>query len=595
MYFGSNFQVEEGVNTMSKVMKLMIYLFAWINCLDIFLATNSYAAEPTNKTVEKIIPQTIPGLFFDHQSDQYFINDKASFSIRAVENKDFIDRIEVSLNNAAYEVYNGNLKFDKEGFHIVRFKAIDPVLNWSPVESFRIYVDLTAPNTVYHWDGDTFAKEGKLYVGPETKLTIAAYDNLSGVKSIFVKDDNGDKTHRYTTPRTFPTAGEFNLKIGSSDNVGNAEVWRPLNFTVDNTAPTSKANVQGRSLQINDKMYLDKGSFIAIDAQDTGAGVKKVEYILNNGSISRYVEKLALESKVTNLKFRSVDHVGNTEEWKSVTVYLDAKAPTLADKLGGTYKKIAGKFYSKPGFTISVSLKDDESGENKLIYNNQNENENVTEKLFKFTNEGVQELIVRGEDKVGNVSNTEFYTVYVDNTAPETSLKTHKPLVEKEGLYLSSLPNMIELISVDNGVGVGSVEFSYDKKEIFKYEKAIDMATWKESRKTIFYRSIDELGNSENWKEMPILVKHRGPKVDLFVEASGFPAVPLSQIDLQNKKIISSQTPETSGPSTDADKNDKFKTTKTESPKSKKERARSISGKADKSKDNKKPSKKNKK
>jgi hypothetical protein len=467
------------------------------------------------------------GLYFDHNSKQYFINNKATFDIRPIEDQKFLDRIEVSIDNQSYQKYDGKIQFDKEGFHIVRFKAVDPVLNWSPVESFRIYVDLSHPKTHPEFSGESFAKEGKLYIGPRTKFQLTAYDNLSGIHKTYWK--LGDKALEFKSPLNFSKSGDYKIMYSSIDNVGNTENWQEFSFFVDSEPPISKASVNGHSHQVKDKLFIDKGSFIALEAQDKDSGIKSIEYKLNNDEVRTYKEKIAVESAVTSLKYRAIDNVGNVENWKVVKVYLDAIAPQLSIKEKGIFRKIAGKYYAVPGFKVTASLTDRESGAKFLTVDNKAP-EAVKYKEFVFKEVGSFQLQVRGEDRVGNISNTEFFDIIIDKDAPETKLTTTNNLVEKDKIFLSSLPNKVQLNALDKGVGVNYIEASYDKKNFFKVTGPIDLATWKTPKRTLYFRSVDQLGNKEPLKSINLYVRNHGPKVDLFVESGTGPAVPLSKL-----------------------------------------------------------------
>src|ERR1700722_7806717 len=104
------------------------------------------------KRLELVSPSG-QGFYYDAKTNRYFSDGKTSFAIRAVEDPKYLEKIEVSLDEGDFQVYSGKMKFDQEGFHLVRFRASDPVLNWSPLQEFRIYVDLTAPKSFAFWHG----------------------------------------------------------------------------------------------------------------------------------------------------------------------------------------------------------------------------------------------------------------------------------------------------------------------------------------------------------------------------------------------------------------------------------------------------------
>ena len=297
------------------------------------------------------------GLYYDTNSNQYFINNKASFTLRSKEEDKYLDKIQVSINNESYSDYSGKLNFDKEGFHLVRFRAVDPVLNWSPVESFRIYVDLSSPKTFVEYKGEKHFANGKTFVSKDTAISLSSYDNLSGVSKIIWKYKEQDKLFEYTKPQTLAKAGEHFIQYASIDNVGNTEAWKDLTFHVDTKTPKSEALVKGNSHVVGDKMFLDKGSFITLDASDEESGVKSIEYRLNNGPIETFKENITVENLITTLTYRAVDYVGNAEAWKSITVHLDAAPPVLAARNIGNVKKISGRYYATPGLKSKLGLK----------------------------------------------------------------------------------------------------------------------------------------------------------------------------------------------------------------------------------------------
>ena len=153
-----------------------------------------------------------------------------------------------------------------------------------------------------------------------------------------------------------------------------------------------------------------------------------------------------------------------------------------------------------------------------------------------FDKPGEHSFYLGAEDNVGNTANSVNYTVVIDETPPITKLNASNNFVERDGIHISSLPNKIDFSADDNGVGVSFVEISYDGKKYIKAQGAIDLATWSNGKKTIYYRSVDKLGNLEQQNMMTIYVRNRGPRVDLFVEKDDMPGVSLSEL-IKIKKL----------------------------------------------------------
>ena len=124
------------------------------------------------------------GFFYEAESKRYFTNGRSSFLIRPVRDKEYLERIEISVDEQDFMPYVGKLSFAKEGPHLIRFRASDPVLNWSPIQSFNVHVDMTPPKSEPQWKGPNFYKGAEFYVHPSTSLGMNTQDALSGVSKI---------------------------------------------------------------------------------------------------------------------------------------------------------------------------------------------------------------------------------------------------------------------------------------------------------------------------------------------------------------------------------------------------------------------------
>lgn len=471
------------------------------------------------------------GVYFDSASGNYFSNSNPQFMIRPVGDAKYVDRIEVSINEGSFESYSGTLKLGSEGLHTIKFRAVDPVLNWSPVQTFRVFVDLKAPSSSFSWQGKH--KLGDVtYVSSDATLTLSAEDNLSGVKKIVTK--NGDKPlWTVNGPMRFPKEGPYELVWAAIDNVGNMENWRTYKFNVDMTPPKTQVKIQGTSTVKNQKTFINYGTSATLESTDAGAGVQFIEYKINHGPITRYSSPIVFSEAASELRFRAVDWVGNEEPWELVTVYQDTTPPALAVEKVGTYTLAEGKIFALPGFAFKVSANDAYAGLNKVLVSHDGKNfaEANADFEFKFSQPGVHQFQVKAVDKVNNTAESAPFIVVVDDKAPVTKIKPRQALVKKdEKNYLSGIPNMIDILGDDEGVGLKYIEYSYDGKNWTALKGPIDLATWEYAKQTLFYRGVDSLGNRETAQSLTIEILRNGPKVDLFVESDGLPNVPLRQI-----------------------------------------------------------------
>ena len=474
------------------------------------------------------------GFFYDSKTNRYFSDGRSTFSIRPVEDQRFLEKIEISLDGGEFELYQGKLKFDKEGLHQIRFRASDPVLNWSPIQEFRVYVDLTPPKSAFFWQGALFQKDTATFVSPTSQLVVAAQDSVSGVAKTLVGEGQAEPAP-FTAPMRFKAEGDHVIKFASVDHVGNQEPWQELRFSVDSKPPVTEATINGFSFKNDKGVFVNSGSEIVLTAKDEESGVKVTEFQVNGGPVTEYRNPISVTDKRVELKYRSVDNVANAEAWKSMILVQDTTPPQIAIEKSGTYLSSGGRIFATPGFAFVVKATDSETGIDSFEVTRDGKTfQKVTDTKFTFDQPGEYQFALKAVDKVGNIAEGNPYTVVIDNQPPKTVVKTQEKLVEKDGVFISSLPNQIDFTATDDAVGVDHTEISFDGKNFVTVTRPIDPSQWKEPRRTVYYRSVDRLGNREAPQKMDLVLRTTGPKVDLFVESENLPEVPLSQLTKSN-------------------------------------------------------------
>jgi len=469
------------------------------------------------------------GFYYQSQTDRYFSDGTASFTIRPTGDSKYLERIEVSIDNGAFSKYKGKINFSTEGLHTVRFRAADPVLNWSPMQSFQVIVDKTSPVSKPIWSGTTYKRKGVLFISSNTELRFSTTDNLSGISKVLWQ--KGGKVSPFPGKLKFKKQGPQNVKVSAVDFVGNRETWYNLSFTVDGSAPQTRPEIKGFSYKSKDSLFIGNGSLVVLIAKDSGSGVGKIQYKINSGPVLEYAQPISISSRKVVLKFRAVDQVGNYEAWKSIALKQDTISPIIKLVKKGRHIRINGKLYAKPGFNLRVSATDAQSGIKRFLASRDGGAYLPASKgVYSFNKPGEYYVRLRAIDNVDNISDANPQRVVVDNSPPVTKLTSTNKLVERGGIYLSGIPNRIEITGKDKGVGLARVEVSYDGKKFKEIRGPISLATWKRSRQTLYYRGVDRLGNTEVTRKMTIQIRSRGPKVDLFVETGNNREVPLSSL-----------------------------------------------------------------
>lgn len=483
------------------------------------------------------------GFYYDSNTDRYYSTAKSFFTIRPIGNSTYVEKIEVSVDDGEFAPYAGKINFQREGPHKIRFRASDPVLNWSPIQAFSLYVDLTPPKSTPNWIGKTHTRENNLYVSPATKLNISSQDALSGIAHLRWKKKS-NKVAQLKNNSHFQREGKYSLTVAAVDNVGNQEEWFNVNFEVDGTPPVSQVSLEGPASKTSTGLFLNSGSRIVLNSTDAGSGVAQIEFQINNGEIQAYSTPIGISANNVTLKFRATDYVGNVEPWKTFKVRQDPIPPIVKVNTKGTSVTLAGVIYAKAGFTFEVDAVDRESGLKEVQTTmNSRDFKATDQRTFTFRNSGKYDFLVRAVDLVGNIKESNPYRIVIDSDSPIAELKSTAQLVERDGVYISGVPNKITFKGYDEGVGYDFTEVSYNGKTFSPLTRAIAVSEWDSQKKTIFYRGVDLLGNREKTKKVTIMVRDDGPKIGLFVETNNLPGVPLSNLKGDSQSVLRSRAP----------------------------------------------------
>lgn len=492
------------------------------------------AAPAKPKTREDLAAER--GFYHNAKTNSYFSNGQAAFSFRIGGVTNDSQAISVSINDEEYVPYEGKLNFEDEGSHRIRFRATDSLGNWSPLQDFKVFVDTTPPVLNAFWQGPNIAGSDSIFVSGLSTFTISAYDSGSGVSKIML-EEAGSAAKEYSGEMKFKD-GKHSIRYYAVDNVGNHSEPVELEFQVDSTAPTTKAILEGAIHKVENKTYVNGNAQVILKTGETVSGIDKVEYTINGGPVTTYQAPIIVSDSKMEIKFRATDRAGNQEAWKMVNVLSDSTPPIIKLETIGKYILKSNRFFSLPGFYISVNSKDDDSGLADISYSRDGKTfASTKDGKIVFDKSGEYHFSARATDHVGNVTESNPYVVIVDNSAPQSRVRENDRLILKNGVYYSGLPSQIEIHSDDQGgIGVEKIEYSFDGKAFSPYIGAIDASQWTTQKRTLYFRATDRLGQMEPVKTAAIELQTEGPQVDLMIESGNAPEVPLSSLVLKKDK-----------------------------------------------------------
>ena len=100
---------------------------------------------------------------------------------------------------------------------------------------------------------------------------------------------------------------------------------------------------------------------VTLTARDASSGVRSISWRLKGGTAATYTAPTAVTKNGTQVfEYRATDKAGIREAWKSVTLRIDTKAPTITVALSGKAGAAAGTW--RGPVTVTPTIRDTTSG-----------------------------------------------------------------------------------------------------------------------------------------------------------------------------------------------------------------------------------------
>lgn len=199
--------------------------------------------------------------------------------------------------------------------------ATDAVGNSASAALDNIDIDRTAPATSVSMSPEPNAQGW--HHGPVT-LTLASVDSLSGIQATYFTVDGGP-AQTYAGPSLILDAdGVHEVRFWSVDVAGNSEAERSVTIRIDTTPPTTVASLAG---PLGNGGWYTGPLTVTLTADDPAAATS---YRLDDGPETLYSNPFAVGDEGTHVvRFRSVSAAGTAEEWRSISLAIDASPPVI--------------------------------------------------------------------------------------------------------------------------------------------------------------------------------------------------------------------------------------------------------------------------
>ncbi|HMB44830.1 MAG TPA: hypothetical protein VKL21_03310 [Candidatus Methanoperedens sp.] len=211
-----------------------------------------------------------------------------------------------------------------------------------------------------------------LYNGSVT-ITLNAADNPegSGVKET-VFSVNGGQTATYTAPFVVDTIGQDSVTYWSTDNAGNIEFQKMVNFIITSESLIDTIPPETIISGVTENGLYSNNVAIALIATDNpeGSGVKETMFNVNGGQTATYTVPFIVDIiGKDSVTYWSTDTAGNIEPQKMVNFTITSESIDTVPPITNIWGVIENGSYNN-NVTISLTATDNPggSGVNETIF-----------------------------------------------------------------------------------------------------------------------------------------------------------------------------------------------------------------------------------
>jgi len=253
-----------------------------------------------------------------------------------------------SVDNGEFGDYSA-FKLAAEGKRLVSFYSTDRVANVEDVKTSELWVDATAPVTELSISGARHDADGLIYITKDSGIVLTAADPVSnetasGVLLTKYRVDGGN-WQVYAGSFTITAEGRHTLEFHSLDRVQNTEAMKIAALAVDNTPPATNVTLGEPKFEAFGLPVLTPAAPITLAAADVvsaevASGLKSISYETVNvasgdSSVHNYTAPFTLPQGTYDLRFWSVDNLGNTEQYKQIRFSVSTFQNDSLQAVGG--------------------------------------------------------------------------------------------------------------------------------------------------------------------------------------------------------------------------------------------------------------------
>ncbi|MDI6791644.1 MAG: fibronectin type III domain-containing protein, partial [bacterium] len=348
-----------------------------------------------------------------------YVTLNTTFTLSAVDTGAGAASTEYRIDAGGWKSYTAAFSLQNEGIvtegaHTIEYRSTDNLQNAEAVKSLAVYLDQTPPATGMAISTPKYTGD-KTYVGPTTTFTLTATDTGVGVLSTVYRIDGGNWMSAAAFTLAGKSEGGYTIEYRSTDKLQQVEETKSLSVYFDQTAPVTNLGISQPKYVAGNKVYVKASTSFIMSVTEDGSGTDSTSYRIDSGDWKPYTAPFSLQSEGIGtegdhiLQYYSTDNLGNTEDTKSFSIYLDNTPPATTDN--------APLGWSNMPVTINLSPTDMGAGTATTHYSTDGISWKTGTQV-SFMVSGIYTLRYYSADRLGNQEQTHQIEVKLDMTPP---------------------------------------------------------------------------------------------------------------------------------------------------------------------------------
>ncbi len=339
-------------------------------------------------------------------------------------------------------------------------------------------------------------EDGKIYWNKALPVYLFVSTKADGSDMIKLESKS---TAKYANPMYFDTEGinYIRHKWAVDQETGKTIVPElEVQFEVynDGLAPISQSAIIGDNKYITGgKTYYGNEVKVELTAKDGMSGLEGIYSVVNGSQFTQYTAPIQLDKNGEyEVKYYSVDRVGNVEKVHTKSFFVDLEAPSTNHVVEGTRVQDI----LSPRATLSLEKIDNDSGVKRTIYSfdEQPEKAYYSKVYLSSLSDGNHTFTYYSDDNVGNTESKKTYDFYLDKTPPTVVSIVQGDRFNNRGRNYISGRSKLKLIANDNKSGVDKVYYRVNGGEAQEYTEPFPIQRSQGNMVVSFY-ATDNVGN----------------------------------------------------------------------------------------------------